>query len=81
MRKLPNPKSQIKSKITNPKSRMNPRRLVPRSCDVLGVSAGIHVRLDVGAALASELENLVAEAAEKRAIVRHEEHRALELRE
>ena len=39
------------------------------------------MRLRVGAALAAELEHAVAEPAQERAVVRHEDHRALEVAE
>src|ERR1043166_9533844 len=54
-------------------------RFVPRALDVLDVRAWIGMRLRVGAALAAELEHAIAQAAQERAVVRDEQHRALEV--
>src|SRR5689334_23061666 len=60
---------------------MDARRLVARTLDVFYVSSGVGMRLRVGAALAAELEDTVAQAPEELAIVRHEHHRPLEVLE
>src|SRR5438045_1991834 len=62
-------------------SAMHAARLVPRARDVLHVGSGIHVQLRVGAALAAELEDAVAQAAQECAVVRHEQHRPVEILE
>ena len=52
---------------------------VPRASHVLHVGPGIHHRVRARPALAAELEHPIAQAAEERPIVGHEDHRALEL--
>src|SRR5438128_7891735 len=49
--------------------------------DVLDVGAEVDVRLGLGAAFAAQLQDAVAQASEELAIVRHEEHGAVEVLE
>ena len=62
----------------NTLSGVDPGRFVARAIDVLDVRARIGVRMRVDAGFAAELEHAAAEAAQERAIVRHEDHRPLE---
>src|SRR6187431_1128820 len=59
--------------------RMHPRRFVARPRDVVHVRTRIEVRLRVHTTLSTELDDAVAEAAQERAVVRHEQHRAVEI--
>src|SRR4029077_12233800 len=52
--------------------------LVAGALDVVDIGAGIGVRLRVDAALPSELQDSIAQTAQELAIVRDEEHRAVE---
>ena len=60
---------------------MHAGRLVAGPLDVLDVGTGIGVQLDVGPAFASQLQHPVAQPAQEHAVVRHEDHRAVELRQ
>ena len=62
-------------------SRVDAGRLVARALDVLDVGALIRVRLRLGAALAAQLEHAIAQAAQELPVVRHEQHRPVEVLE
>src|SRR5690349_17260420 len=63
------------------RSVMHARRLVSGTRHVLDVRPRIEMRLDVDAALAPQLDDPVAQRAQERAVMRDEEHRAVEILE
>src|SRR5688572_10405648 len=60
-------------------SGMDSRRFVTGARDVLDVGAGIEMRLGVGAALTAELDHPVAQRSQESPVVRHEQHRPVEV--
>src|SRR5262245_20188099 len=58
---------------------MHPRCLVSGTGYVLHVRTWIEMRLGFHAALSAQLDDTIAQPAEERAVVRHEEHRPLEV--
>src|SRR5262249_38922121 len=55
------------------------RRFVTGTCNIVHIRSGIRVRLRFRAALATQLEDAVAQPAQERAVMGHEQHRAVEV--
>src|SRR5882672_2444158 len=55
------------------------RRLVAGTLDVLDIGTLVGVRLCLGAALSTQLQHPIAQATQELPVVRHEQHRAVEV--